>query len=198
MQTSTHHSLLLLSLIKHSTGIAGWIPTQRLTSVEKNLQTTTACSEKVSPCAQHRTYQNGPRAKELDLTQEEVEWKIKTTLDSSLDFPAETPVRKSIGKLGLMWPSGYALNHDAAPLLSAYSEQGCPVDCGPDWSRDQIEILLKRGPHTSAKSKKAMKQLIEETKEKVRNNYARIVKWKDLKKHFPAKAQTFPSSNDPA
>ena len=118
--------------------------------------------------------------------------KIKTTLDSFLAFPAETPVRKSIGKLGLMWPSGYALSHDAAPLLSAYSEQGCPVDCGPDWSRDQIEILLKRGPHTSAKSKKAMKQLIEETKEKVRNNYARIVKRKDLKNTFPQKLKLSP------
>ena len=37
-------------------------------------------------------------------------------------------------KSGLLWPSGPALTHPAAPLLHDYATCGCPVDCGPNWS----------------------------------------------------------------
>ena len=52
--------------------------------------------------------------------------------------PAPVPTQDPTPYQGLMWPTGPALNHPAAPLLDYYSKHGCPVDCGPDWTVDQI------------------------------------------------------------
>ena len=51
------------------------------------------------------------------------------------DVPSEVPVKASTGELGLMWPQPpYGVGHDAIPLLNLHAKNGCPVDCGPDWS----------------------------------------------------------------
>ena len=36
--------------------------------------------------------------------------------------------------------------HKAAPLLQGYVEPGCPVDCGLDWTKDHVVLMLKRDP----------------------------------------------------
>ena len=71
-------------------------------------------------------------------------------------------MKAEIGKLGLMWPSGLALKHQAAKLLQQYSELGCPVDCGPPWTSQHITAAVKRGPHISAKSPQAQACLLQE------------------------------------
>ena len=45
-------------------------------------------------------------------------------------LPSDLDIKETIGKKGLMWPRGPALNHPAMKLLMEYAEKGCPVDCG--------------------------------------------------------------------
>ena len=63
---------------------------------------------------------------------------------------------------GLMRPRGDALKHPAGPTLLEYATKGCPVDCGPDWSREQIEKAIKEGPSKSAQQPEAAKACREE------------------------------------
>ena len=107
----------------------------------------------------------------------------------------DIPVVPTIGKLhlGLMCPQHpYAGAHDAIPILHNYAENGCPVDCGDNWSLEHIMLMLRRGPHRSALSKTAIRQLRHETLEKVRHKYARIVKWKDIKDKLPPNLKISP------
>ena len=90
-----------------------------------------------------------------------------------------------IPKQGLMWPTQQALDHRAAPLLDEYATKGCPVDCGPNWSHEQIQAALEYGAHPSAKDPLALKCLIAEAQTKVKNGFATIIKWKDVKNNIP-------------
>ena len=108
-------------------------------------------------------------------------------------LPAEHEgLRQEIGKRSLMQPRTYALNHDATPMLQTYAREGCPVDCGPDWSSDQIKALLIRGPHKSALSKKAISFLRNETADKVSEKYAKIVTWGEIKDNIPQRLKISP------
>jgi hypothetical protein len=134
---------------------------------------------------------NAPSAQ---LTFEQANKKLKNKLNNDTAFPLGPPIKPTIGKknIGLMWPRTYATSHAAAPLLNSYAQQGCPVNCGPDWGIEQIKALLTRGPHRSAKSKQAAKQLLAETTEKIKNGYARVVKWGDIKHAVPPKLKISP------
>ena len=72
-------------------------------------------------------------------------------IEEETSIPDDIPVKEVVGKFGLMHPTSYALEHDAASLLQDWAENGCPVDTGPDWDLEQIEEALRRGPHQSAK-----------------------------------------------
>jgi hypothetical protein len=83
-------------------------------------------------------------------------------------LPNQGKLQATIGKCsdkrqefenGLMNPSGPALDHPAAPLLSDYAKYGCPVDCGPNWTREQIEEALDYGAHPTAKIPAALECL---------------------------------------
>ena len=74
----------------------------------------------------------------LDITTEEYDAYLKTKFKNSDTIPAKFPVRETIGKLllGLMCPNPlYAKDREAITLLQGYAHDGCPVDCGDDWSR---------------------------------------------------------------
>jgi hypothetical protein len=128
----------------------------------------------------------------MDLTPEEEQNEIKKALENNPDIPTEIPIKQKIGKFGLMWPRLFAIDHEASNLLSSYAEQGCPVDCGPNWSKKHIELSLQRGPHISAKQKLAAAQLQLETAEKIKHGYARTVKWKTIKNNIPEKLKISP------
>ena len=100
--------------------------------------------------------------------------------------------REAIGKNTKIKLSSKALDHKAATLLASYAEHGCPVDCGEDWTKEHIELMLRRGPHKSARSKNAISALQEETYEKVKNGYAKIVRYGDIKQHRPKKLKISP------
>ena len=117
---------------------------------------------------------------------------IQHSLDTEPSFPDGLPVGQVAGKFGLMEPSSFALDHAAAPLLQSYADHGCPVDAGPNWSLEQILAALERGPHQSAYEDGAVAFLREETQEKAANNYARVVKWGDIKDNLPANFKLSP------
>ena len=80
----------------------------------------------------------------------------------------------------------YAVDHDAILLLQGYSNNGCPVDCGKDWTAEHIELMLERGLRCSATGKKAVRQLRQETEDKIKHNYSRVEKWGDIKNNLPS------------
>jgi hypothetical protein len=85
-----------------------------------------------------------------------------------------------------------ALTHDAAKLLSQYSTDGCPTDCGPNWTHHHIITAIKRGPHISAKIPEASKCLVKETENKINGGYAKVVTWKDIKDNIPPNLKISP------
>ena len=91
-----------------------------------------------------------------------------------------------------MWPRGIATQHPAAALLEDYSSNGCPVYLGEPWTLDHIIKAIKRGPHVSAKEQIPAKVLREETLEKVREGYAKVVKWGDIKHDVPTNLKISP------
>ena len=107
-------------------------------------------------------------------------------------IPTTIPLKEEIGKSGLMWPRAIAKRHKAAKLLEDYSTNGCPVDIGDAWSREHIIQALKRGPHKSAKEPIPAKVLREETMEKVKEGYAKIVRWKDIMHNTPKNLKISP------
>ena len=66
------------------------------------------------------------------------------------------------------------------------------MDCGPDWTSAHILAALQKGPHFSAKSREAVEALRKETAEKVKNGFARVIKWKEIKKNIPEKLKLSP------
>ena len=136
--------------------------------------------------------QKPPHLEKMDLTPDQEKESLLNHIKNNKDIPEDIPIKHTIGKFGLMWPTKYALDHQANELLSSYAERGCPVDCGPDWTRQHIELALSRGPHISAKLKQAGEQLRLETAEKIKHGYARIVKWKTIKNNVPEKLKISP------
>ena len=65
-------------------------------------------------------------------------------------IPNKIPIKESIGKKGLMWPRNESSSHPASKMLTEWATEGCPVECGEQWSMEQIVTALKRGPHPSA------------------------------------------------
>ena len=49
-----------------------------------------------------------------------------------------------------------------------------------------------KGPHASAKSKAAIAALRQETLDKVKNNYARVIRWSDIKHNVPQQLKLSP------
>ena len=125
-------------------------------------------------------------------TQAEINSMVQKALDQEDTIPQDIPIKNTIGKFGLMFPNSFAVDHDAAPLLNGYATHGCPVDCGADWSHTRITDAITRGAHRSAYAKPAVEFLREETREKIKNGFARVVKWRDIKHNIPPKLKISP------
>jgi hypothetical protein len=85
---------------------------------------------------------------------------------------------------GLMVPRIRALDHPAAPLLKEYASQGCPVDVGRDWTLEELEAAVEKGPHSSALEPDTIEQIQIEAREKVKQGFAKIYTWEWLKKNL--------------
>lgn len=93
-----------------------------------------------------------------------------------------------LGKIGnLVIPQNEALKHEAANLIMSYTKDSCPVDCSPNWTKDQVKAAMIKGPNTSSTNLDALHTLHEETIEKVQNGYAAIIQYGDFMHALPEK-----------
>ena len=139
-----------------------------------------------------------PTDKELHMpaaqTKDEIIKSSKQAIKKEVTIPDDLPIKERIGKKGLMWPRTFALKHPAAPLLERYAQQGCPVDCGKNWSQDRIEAAIQHGPHRSARTPQARQALRQEALEKVKQGFAKIVRYGDIKNNLPEQLKISPAA----
>ena len=76
-----------------------------------------------------------------------------------------------------MCPLGLAVHHPAYETLKRYATEGCPLKTGQDWTKEDINAAVMRGPHESALSEEVI----------AASNQARLVCYKTFKGDFPAK-----------
>jgi len=87
---------------------------------------------------------------------------------------------------GLMYPHPSTSHHLAYPILLKFATDGCPVDCGPAWSSQQLHKAIQRGNHPLACTPEAIICLCKEMLEKVKQGFAKIIPWSKLEKsHHP-------------
>ena len=86
---------------------------------------------------------------------------------------------------GLMRPAGEVLEHPFGPVLLEYATKGCPVDTSPEWTMEMLEAAIEYGTHPSADSPEAAHYCREQTAEKVREGFAKMYLWEELKKNLP-------------
>lgn len=130
----------------------------------------------------------------IAMTAEEQNAAIRQAFTNDDTMPKERELRDAIGKTrpSLVHPREQALLHRAAALIDAYSKDGCPADCGADWTKEQIEAAIRRGPHPSAKFPEAKEALFAETDDKVANGYAKVLRYGDIKHNLPKKLKISP------
>ena len=91
-----------------------------------------------------------------------------------------------------MIPRNTALWHPAAAMLLDYAYYGCPVDCGPDWTLEQMEAAIARGSHPSAKDPEAAKACHDEAMQRVLDGCCRLVPWRQLRDNPPPNLKISP------
>jgi len=75
----------------------------------------------------------------------------------------------------------------------SYAKEGCPADCGPNWTKDHIEAAIVKGPHASAMQLDALQALLDETREKVANWHATsILRYGNIMDALPEKLRISP------
>lgn len=65
--------------------------------------------------------------------------------------------------------------HPAGPLLLHYAREGCPVDVGRPWSKDEIMTAARRVPHKSALEPDAIDMMHAEVKDKIKEGFVEMV-----------------------
>ena len=109
--------------------------------------------------------------------------KAATTVTNS-SFTKNNPKKRNLTEaqskykdefIGLMRPKGDALKHPAADTLLEYARSGCPVDCGRDWTMEELEAAIRRGPLASMKDPKAAQSCRDEALQKVKEGHCRLV-----------------------
>ena len=129
----------------------------------------------------------------IAMTREEQNAAIRQAFVNNDTIPQEKELKDAIGKIpSLVSPRNEALLHAAAELIDAYSKNGCPADCGPDWTQEHVKAALLKGPHSSANAPDALEALLAETDEKVKNGYARVLRYRDIMKNMPKNLKISP------
>jgi hypothetical protein len=75
--------------------------------------------------------------------------------------PAHTPIE--------------VLTHPAGPDLLRYAVDGCPVDCGEQWTQQRIEAAIAKGAHASAEAPGAADACRKEALKRVADSSCRLV-----------------------
>jgi hypothetical protein len=105
---------------------------------------------------------------------------------------AKAPMETSKGKTKrLMSPSACVNFHPFAETLRDW-EEGVPVDCGTNWTRDMIDAAIQQGPHRSAMTPESIALIQEDVAYQVQAGYAQVVDWEVLKENLPPKLKVSP------
>jgi hypothetical protein len=105
---------------------------------------------------------------------------------------AKAPMETSKGKTKrLMSPSACVNFHPFAETLREW-EEGVPVDCGTNWTREMIDAAIEQGPHRSAMTPESIALIKEDVAYQVQAGYAQVVEWEVLKKNLPPKLKVSP------
>ena len=91
-----------------------------------------------------------------------------------------------------MRPRNRALNHVASDELLRYATNGCPVDCGPNWSLERLEAAIQMGPCKSARSTEAITACHKEVLQKVSEGHCQLIKWNTIKNNPPPNLKVSP------
>jgi hypothetical protein len=91
-----------------------------------------------------------------------------------------------------MYPRNEVLDHLAGPELLQYALDGCPVDCGDNWTLEQLEAAILNGAHASANIPEAAEACKKEALERVKEGCCRLVNWIDIKDNFPTNLKISP------
>ena len=91
-----------------------------------------------------------------------------------------------------MAPQGLAQQHEAADLLADWEKFGCPTHTGRDWTFEEIQAAINRGPHKSALEPDAIAHFAAEVADKVAKGQARVVLWDDIKFNHPPRLKVSP------
>ena len=107
--------------------------------------------------------------------------------------PTRTPTQSKYPVFkGLMLPRHEVLTHPAGPDLLKYAIDGCPVDCGIQWTREQIEAAIAKGAHASAEAPGAAEACRKEALERVADGSCRLINWVDICDNIPPNLKVSP------
>ena len=97
------------------------------------------------------------------------------------------------GKLrGLLFTRCRVRRHLVANILLQYAQVGSPVSVGHDWTPDEMEAEVTKGPQTSALEDDSISKIQAEAREKVKQGFATIVWWDDIKQNPPSNLKMSP------
>ena len=82
--------------------------------------------------------------------------------------------------IGLMCPRGLARAHPAETMLLQYARDGCPVKVGRQWSKDEVLVEARCGPHISDFVPEAIVMMHAEVEEKVKEGFVEVVYWDSI------------------
>jgi hypothetical protein len=91
-----------------------------------------------------------------------------------------------------MAPQGLTLKHETAHLLRDWEQFGCPTAAGRDWTIQEIQAAIDRGPHKSALGPDTIKHFAEEVADKVARGQAQVILWDDIKHNHPRHLKVSP------
>jgi hypothetical protein len=113
-----------------------------------------------------------------------------TIYQGEFELPVQpTPLEMHRGE---MCPSGMALLHPAANLLKEWATYGCPTNTGKQWTPDQMQAAVDRGPHWSALTDDAIARFRNDVDKKVKSGQAKLVAWDSIKDNLPAELKISP------
>jgi hypothetical protein len=119
----------------------------------------------------------------------QLEEKRKTQQKAAIHRDA--PMGGSQGKKRLMSPATCVNFHPFMETLRDW-EEGVAVECGEDWTLEEIEAAVAQGPHQSAQTPEALELIQEDIAYQVRTGYAEILEWSWLKENLPAQLKISP------
>jgi hypothetical protein len=91
-----------------------------------------------------------------------------------------------------LFPRNDVLDYPGGPDLLHYVLNGCPVDCGSNWSYEQLLAAITNGPHASVNDEEAATSCRKEVMDRVAEGCYRLVYWDNIKDNLPPNLKISP------